>query len=180
VGASIALEDLIRDPYPIYARLQAEEPVSWIEALNMWYVTRYEDVHAILMDDRTFTTAWRHSLIFDTFGAQMLTTEGSEHDRYRRPVQPRFSAAFVRSQLEDAIRDCAGKLIEALKPVRTGDLRSTFAARLPIQTILRVFGIPLEAESRMRRWYDSFEQALANFTGSEQIRAEARKNVTSI
>jgi cytochrome P450 len=143
----------------------------------MWYVTRYEDVQTILKDDLTFTTASQRSLVFDTFGAQMLTTEGAEHDRYRRPVQPRFSLGYVRSQLEDMIRDCARALIEDLKPARTVDMRSAFAARLPVQAILRVFGIPLEAESRMRRWYDSFEQALANFTGSQQIRAAARKNV---
>jgi cytochrome P450 len=177
LGAAVSLEDLTRDPYPIYAKLQAEEPVSWISALNMWYVTRYEDVRTILMDGDGFTTAWPNSLIFDTFGAQMLTTEGLEHDKYRRPVQPSFSPSHLRANLEAAIRDCCRALIEELRSGRTADLRSAFAARLPVQTILIAFGIPIDQESNIRRWYDSFEQALSNFAGSESVRSAAQKNV---
>jgi cytochrome P450 len=176
-GASVTLDALTHDPYPIYARLQAEEPVSWIPALKMWYVTRYEDVRAILMDDGGFTTAWPHSLIFDTFGAQMLTTEGSEHDRYRRPVQPSFSPSHLREHLQASIHECCRALINGLRSGRTADLRASFAARLPVQTILLALGLPLDAESHMRRWYDSFERALSNFSGSEPVRAEALKNV---
>src|SRR6185312_15054856 len=57
------------------------------------------------------------------------------------------------------------------------EMRSAFAARLPVQTILRVFGMPLEAEAHFRKWYDSFEAALANFTGAQEIRLAARANV---
>jgi len=44
------------------------------------------------------------------------------------------------------------------------DLRSEFALVCPIQVILLVCGLPADAETHMRRWYDSFEAALANFT----------------
>ena len=178
VGSAVSPDSLSVDPYPIYARLRAEEPISWIESLNMWYVTRYEDVHAILMDNQAFTTAWQSSLIFDTFGAQMLTCEGGEHDRYRRPTQSSFSPGHVRSQLEAKIQACAQRLVDDLKAAGSADLRPRFAARLPIQVILNVFGIPAEAEAQMRRWYDSFERALSNFEQSAQVRSEAQQNVS--
>ena len=44
VGEQITLEELERDPYPIYARLRDEEAVSWVPAVQLWLVTRYEDV----------------------------------------------------------------------------------------------------------------------------------------
>ena len=44
VGETITLEDLERDPYPIYARLRDEEPVSWVPAVQLWLVTRFDDV----------------------------------------------------------------------------------------------------------------------------------------
>jgi cytochrome P450 len=56
-GALITIAQLEDDPYPIYARVQQREPISRIPALGMWYVTRYEDVRAILMDTERFTTA---------------------------------------------------------------------------------------------------------------------------
>lgn len=177
IGAAIRSEALARDPYPWYAQLRSKEPVSWIQELGMWYVTRYEDVRAILMDDRRFTTASEKSLIFDTFGAQMLTSEGAEHDRYRRPVQPYFAAGYIRKTFEAAIEASARALVAGFAAGEVVEMRSAFAARLPVQTILRVFGMPLEAEAHFRKWYDSFEAALANFTGAQEIRRAARANV---
>jgi cytochrome P450 len=177
IGASLSSKALARDPYPWYAQLRSREPVSWIEELGMWYVTRYDDVRTILMDDRRFTTASEKSLIFDTFGAQMLTSEGAEHERYRRPVQPYFSAAFIRKSFEAAIETSARALIEDFAAGEVVELRSAFAARLPVQTILTAFGMAPEAETHFRKWYDSFEAALANFTGSEEVRRVARANV---
>ena len=55
VGESITLDELERDPYPIYARLRDEEPVSWVPAVQLWLVTRYEDVRAVDLAPETFT-----------------------------------------------------------------------------------------------------------------------------
>jgi len=46
-GERITLEELERDPYPIYARLRDQEPVSWVPAVQLWLVTRYEDVRTV-------------------------------------------------------------------------------------------------------------------------------------
>ena len=38
---TIALEDLERDPYPIYRRLRDEAPVVFVPAVGLWLVTRW-------------------------------------------------------------------------------------------------------------------------------------------
>ena len=43
-GATV--EDLDRDPYPVYARLRAETPVAYVPAVNVWMVTRWALVMA--------------------------------------------------------------------------------------------------------------------------------------
>jgi cytochrome P450 len=177
LGAAVTLEELIRDPYPLYARLQRAEPVTWVSTLGMWYVTRYEDVRSILMDSDRFTTAFDDSLICDTFGSHMLTTEGPEHDRYRRAVQQTFTPGSIRKTFESAIDSVAQRLIAGFKSEGEADLRTVFAARLPIQAILTVFGMSSDIEQAMRHWYDSFEGALANFTRDPQVRRLARENV---
>jgi cytochrome P450 len=177
LGRSVAISDLERDPYSVYSRLQAEEPITWIEALGMWYVLRYEDVRSIVMDVENFTTGGEHSLIFDTFGAHMLTTEGALHDRYRRSVQRAFNPGFIKKHFEAPVDRLAGDLVRELLPQGESELRTTFASRLPVQAILALFGMPVEDEPLMRRWYSSFEKALANFTWDEQVRAAARNSV---
>jgi cytochrome P450 len=177
LGRAVTLAQLEADPYPVYAQLQAFEPISWIEALGMWYITRYEDVRAIAIDQARFTTAFDRSLILDTFGSQMLSAEGVEHDRYRRAVQARFVSAYVRQTFEAAIHTSAARLIDGFKRAGVVELRTQFAARLPILTMLALFGMPLEGEVRMRSWYDSFERALSNFTHDDEVRHVARAAV---
>jgi cytochrome P450 len=177
LGGAITLAQLEADPYPVYARLQALEPISWVDALGMWYVTRYEDVRAITLDQARFTTAFERSLILDTFGPQMLSTEGAEHDRYRRAFAARFAPGCVRQMYEAAIHTAAARLIRGFKHAGTIELRAHFAARLPILTMLEVFGMPLDGEAQMRRWYDAFERALSNFAHDEDVRCAAHAAV---
>jgi cytochrome P450 len=177
VGSSITLAELARDPYPTYARLRAEEPISWLPALNMWYVTGYEDVRQALLEPVHLTTSSTKSVIAETFGSHLLTTEGPVHDRYRRATQYSFTQGFVRDHIEPGIARLAAELIDELEPAPSTDLRLSFASRLPIQVILLVCGLPPTAERQMRRWYDSFEAALANFTHDPQVNALAKHSV---
>ena len=34
----------LHNPYPLFARLQDEDPIHYCESMKMWLVTRYEDV----------------------------------------------------------------------------------------------------------------------------------------
>lgn len=179
LGQAIRLEQLDADPYPIFERLRAEEPVSWVPALGMWYVTRHADVREVLLDSGRFTTAWEHSTIFETFGAHMLTTEGAQHDRYRMAALHAFMPGNIRARLEPAMEKAADHLIAGFEAAGEAELRSAFASRLPIQTILLTFGLPLEGEALMRGWYDSFERALANFGGDAAIKSAAARDVAA-
>jgi cytochrome P450 len=177
IGREVTVAELDRDPYPVFERLRQHEPISWIAALNMWYVVGYEDVRTALLDTSRLTTESTQSMILDTFGAHILTTEGATHERYRQALRHPFTPAFIRAHLEEAIAEAATALIDDFEQQGQANVRSVFASRLPIQVILSVCGLPPEAEPQMRRWYDSFEAALANFTGESEIRATARRSV---
>ena len=64
----IDLVELERDPYPIYARLRDEQPVCWVPELEMYFVTRYADVTAVLQNTEHFIVGTKKSTVFDTFG----------------------------------------------------------------------------------------------------------------
>ena len=57
IGESITLEALERDPYPIYAALREDEPVSWVPAVGLWLVTRHDDVRHVDLAPVVFTAA---------------------------------------------------------------------------------------------------------------------------
>src|SRR5580658_9929510 len=49
--------DQLLNPYPVYERARAEEPVFYSEKLKMWYVTRYDDIVAITKDPVRFSSS---------------------------------------------------------------------------------------------------------------------------
>jgi cytochrome P450 len=175
LGASISVAELERDPYPFFAQVREREPLTWVEALKMWYLTGYDDVRRVLMDGVNFSAAAERSPIRDTFGEQMLSSEGETHRRYRRVFLQGFSAVSV-SRLESQIRTAATGLADECSGASAIELRTRFASRLPIHTILLAFGMDLTAEQDLRRWYDDFERALANFEGDPHTRERAQRS----
>src|SRR5207248_6617446 len=99
LGESITLEALDANPYPIYERLRAEEPVSWVPAVGLWLVTRWDDVSFVDHHPERFTGATDPSTLNRTMGVNMLGSEGPAHDRVRSvveaPFRPRAVEAFA-------------------------------------------------------------------------------------
>jgi cytochrome P450 len=176
--APVPLAELSRDPYPIYAALRSRQPVAWVPELDSWVVTRYQDVRAVLLDSATFVTGTPRSLIYETFGEQMLTVEGDLHRRYRdSQTQAAFMPKGVRDAFEGAIAGHVMELLDGFVGQGAADIRKVLAARLPVLVMLDVFGLPHADEARFRRWYDSFEASLANHARDPAIFAAAASNV---
>lgn len=167
------LAELHRDPYPTYAKLRQERPVVWVESLRCWWVTRYADVRAIMLDDRRFTTVSARSPAMDAFGPQMLSSDGPDHHRYRLAAQPAFTPAVVRERYEALVEASASSLIDTLIGCGEADLRRAFASRLPVRVMLAALGLPDKFEPQFRAWYDVFEARLADSSGQASLSYEA-------
>jgi cytochrome P450 len=170
MGDAIRLSDLAIDPYPILRRLQAEEPVSWVGEVGMWFVTRYDDVLRVLRDPELFTTDWPGSTIRDTFGPQMLSTDGETQRRYKNECMPSFTAAAVKESASGLITDRATALIDGFAREGSVDLRASFAGPLALHTVATVLGLPEAMQGAVRIWYEHFTAALANFPGEPEVR----------
>ncbi|UPT62774.1 MAG: cytochrome P450 [Hyphomonadaceae bacterium JAD_PAG50586_4] len=177
IGAAIEPATLGADPYAAWSRLREHEPVSWVQQLGMFYVTRHEDVAAILKDHETFAVGADDMLVYDTFGRHMMTIDGPEQVRMRLALRGPFAPKSVRERLESQIAAMVDRLIDDFRAAGSIELRRAFACRLPVQVMLSVFGLPAEDETLLRRWYDAFEAALANYTWDPQVRARAKSCV---
>lgn len=177
IGSEITLEEMDRDPFPSYGRLQVAEPISWAPAFGMYLVTRYADVQDVLRDSEHFVAGTEHSLILDTFGEHMLTTEGTQHDRYKKPLLQTFRPRNLHASLAETITQHVDELLDQVVDQGEVELRSALASRLPVKTVLSLFGFPQSDEPLLRDWYDAFESALANFSRDEDIRSRAKTKV---
>jgi cytochrome P450 len=90
-ASAASLEQLSRDPYPIYRRLRDEGVCVWLHAASRYVVPRWDDVFSL--DERPQITAREEpSLMTRAMGRTMLRTDGSERGfmgpaRVRRAVR---------------------------------------------------------------------------------------------
>src|SRR5262245_1393141 len=93
----------IADPYPVYQRLLAEDPVYWDG--GGWHLSHYADVLAALRDPRLIATrihpdeAWMAETglgpLFQTHARMMLFTDPPDHTRLRSLVNKGFTPRVV-------------------------------------------------------------------------------------
>jgi hypothetical protein len=149
LGAAVELAELNENPYAVFARLREQEPISWLPALNMWYVTRYDDVRAIMLDTEHFTTVSGHSLSLDTFGTHLLTTERALHDLWSRFT----SCCNWRCGLQRATSTRRFSQLSSMRPPTSGS-RTNFASQRRLPSIGRMAWLWGELRSLTRQTLD--------------------------
>jgi cytochrome P450 len=173
--------DVIDDPYPHYARLRDEAPVCRIEEDNLWMVTRYDDVVAVLHDPATFSSAEGMGALMsgrvgrrridarDLFGLDMrqlrvlIATDPPEHTRLRRLLSRAFTPRAI-AELEAHLRDVCAELVDDLLDAAdhgTGDLVTHLAFPFPVIVIAELLGVPPERRDDFKRWSDALVGALS-------------------
>src|SRR6476646_1670797 len=98
-GASVTLAQLEADPHPVLARLRAQAPVAWVEALGGWLVTRRDLVLEVMRDAATFTVDDPRFSTARVVGPSMLSRDGAEHARHRDPFARASRLRRVRDEL---------------------------------------------------------------------------------
>lgn len=169
IGASLRLTDLVSNPYPTFARLLAEEPISWAADLGMWLVSRRTDVIDILNNPQTFTVVSHRSLLRLILGYNMLTTDGDEQQRLRQPFVHPLAAKTVREQMTETIHSKVNQLIDAFVTTGQADLTTQFSDPLALIIVTQVLGLSIHDYATFRGWYHAYNAALGNYLGDAAI-----------
>ena len=67
--------------------MRSTQPVAWVPAVNLWMVTRWDDVHRVTTDAEAFTAVVESSPVDRCFGQPtIITTDGQVHREFRAPT----------------------------------------------------------------------------------------------
>ena len=132
------------NPYPAYERLRDEFPLYFIEAHDVWALSRYADVKQGLRDWELFSSA--HGVELGTyvqfFGpGSIQELDPPHHDVLRKVLAPRFLNRRIK-EYEGMVRASARELLDGFRGEKHVDLGQEFTQKLPILTIFRILGIP--------------------------------------
>ncbi|GAA3739074.1 cytochrome P450 [Salinactinospora qingdaonensis] len=141
-----------------YERLRTECPFARVRhptGAAGWFVTRYEDVRALLGDPRLTRPAvneWPTGPQWPSPTGPALVTmmelEGPRHTALRQATAEAFSLRSVRS-LRPRIRDLADEILDDLDASGSpGDLVTGFAEPFPLRVACEMTGLPYRQRHR--------------------------------
>ncbi|WP_345060913.1 cytochrome P450 [Streptomyces rameus] len=166
--AGAAVPDLLsqsfaRNPHPGYAALRRTGPVRWDAATECWYVTAYEDVNALLRDDRLAARIGAGFLgdhdretwdgvsdVMGFFGSWPMFTDPPHHTTVRSAVASSYRLGAVRP-LRAGIAERAEALLAPLDP-GSADLLADFAQPLAVSVTCGLLGIAEEHRDELLAW----------------------------
>jgi cytochrome P450 len=182
-----ALDPVARaNPYPRLKEQQEKCPVLHDPAIGSFWLTRYQDVRAIVND----RSLWRHPSraeassivqlalpppegIADAYreGQSILMIDDPDHARIRTPLAKALYARV--SKMKERVDGIVGEVLDRVQGRKRFDLMAEVALPIPILVIARILGVD---ESRLAEFREWSEAAILSVVpiGSED---EARRMV---
>jgi cytochrome P450 len=144
----------VPDPYPVYRRLRAEQPVLTMQTIMGvdHLITRYDDALTVLKNAALYSSRANAKGIGVVMGRTILEMEGKEHLRQRNIVAPFFMGKALRGDLPSVIEAIAQQLIDGFARDGRADLVSQFTFTFPMQVMAHIIGVPIEDYEEFHRW----------------------------
>jgi hypothetical protein len=147
---TIFTPEFIADPYPTYHYLREHHPVMRLPGMDLWVLTRYDDIQAGLKDKRLGHTFGQSKEAIAEMEANpsirslsdtMLLKNPPDHMRLRGLVAKTFTAKRLEN-MRARIRAIANELIDSMIESGQGDLVLGFTHPLPVIVICDLLGVP--------------------------------------
>ncbi len=145
-------------PEKVIARLRARDPVHYIEPLDLWYVTRWDDVRALFThpDATPDRRAYCHYAPPQNEYLEWISENGlfsappEQHARTRRLVTSAFTPRAI-ARMDGQIRDVVEQFAAPLHGARgVVDLVASYTGPIPSTVIGRITGIPPKHDDELR------------------------------
>jgi cytochrome P450 len=165
---NIVSSEFKADPFPLLAALRESEPVFRTHLPNkiktpVWLITRYEDVFALLKDER-FPKNRRSALtpeqlkkmpwvppMFRPLERNMLDLDQPDHTRLRALVHKAFTPRLV-EQMRERVQTLADELLDKASRRGEMDLINDYALPLPMTIITEILGVPTSDRDKFHKW----------------------------
>ena len=151
------------DPYPVYARCRAEEPLHHNTTHDFWVLTRHADVQRAFRSEDVYSNAMGVSLEPSAWGPHahkvmsFLGMDGDRQKRLRSLVSKGFTPRRVTELAPQIERLTDRYLTRCLELAESGqgfDWITDFAGKLPMDVISELMGVPAAHRDEVRRLAD--------------------------
>lgn len=163
---------------PEYNSIQTGEAVAVVSMPSgdsAFLVTRYEDVKTVL-GDRRFSRAATLAEGAPRLGPvpqnfpTLLNMDPPDHSRVRKMISGTFTARRVNTLIPYIEQHVDSFLTDMIKAGPDADLIESFAARLPVQIICELLGVPMSDRAQFGAWSRAFLATTSKEYTPEQVK----------
>jgi cytochrome P450 len=143
------------DPFPTYRWLRDESPLYRNTDLDFFAISRFEDVWTALGDWRTYSSARGTTPgagPAESLGEAGILNMDPPHQMRLRNVASKFFTPRAIAGLEPRIRRLAAQFLDPLIGSGGCDIIAEFGAKLPMDVISTLLGIPENDRAMVRDW----------------------------
>jgi cytochrome P450 len=173
MSVNIASPQFKANPFPFYARLCDRAPVYRIPlpfGMSAWLVTRYDDVAAVLKDERfakdrfnaqtSQQLAWLAWVprLFEPVMRTMLDRDPPDHTRLRALVSKAFTPRLVEG-MRGRVQALTDRLLDKTRGRERIDLIHHYAMPVPTTIIAEMLGVPASDRHNFTRWTNALALA---------------------
>ncbi|MCS2166127.1 cytochrome P450 [Scandinavium manionii] len=175
LGENVKLNELLSDPYPIYARLREAEPISWVPAAQRYLVTRYDDIVTLERDKENFKADEDGSLMKRVMGHTMIRKDGAQHMRERMACEPSLKPLVIKNYWLPQFHQIVAETIAEIKEKESADLFSEFASPVASRVLAVLLGLTNVAAENLAIWSQAMMDGTGNYANDPQVwqRAQA-------
>jgi aromatic O-demethylase, cytochrome P450 subunit len=155
-------EQLDVDPYPTYARMRDEAPVTFVPWAGIWFVTRWDDCVQVGTDTEAFRGAENHPTLNRVFGApNVLTSVDPDHRDLREAVDPLLRPRQVNTYIEDLARPIARRALAAIADRGEAEIMGDYLEPVSVEALGELLGLGVDPET-LRRWFHGLNVGVSN------------------
>jgi cytochrome P450 len=170
--AGFDLSALNAEPVGLLRQLRAAGPVVAMPGGRPWFVTRWDEVRQVLVDDDAFLS--RIDPLPRGLAATLPFADGEQHERCRAVVQARMTPRPAAGFAEAVVPAVADGLLDTLAETDGGDLMLDYAEPLAGLTVRALLGLESMSLPDLLAWRDDvsalFLSALTGSTGQGAVR----------
>ncbi len=143
----------VANPYTLYARARRETPVIEILPGVSFFVSRYDDVIAILKDHELFSSRSNTERgIGIVIGRTLIGMDGREHLKHRGLITPSLAPRSLRGEFPGIVESIAATVIDSFAHRGTADLVTDFTYVYPLRVFTEILGLPPENVRTFHDW----------------------------
>ncbi|WP_433361288.1 cytochrome P450 [Actinoplanes sp. CA-142083] len=152
-GIDLFADDVLLDPYPVFAELRERGPVVYLPKNDVYALTRYDVIRAALGDWETFSSSsiGFNPMVNEALTGTSLASDPPDHTRLRAALTENLSPRALRG-MKSRIDAKADDLVAGLAATGAFEAIDALARALPLEVVADLIGFTGHVRANMLRW----------------------------